>query len=95
MSADGRVVTVAIVKGKRSRETAEGMMRSGGCKVDPLPKLGKPAGVMRHCSEGNPRTQVVVADRGRMLEVSYMPGQEPTDEQRATVVKLAKFASNR
>jgi hypothetical protein len=92
MSADGRVITVAIVKGARSRETADAMMQSGGCKIDALPKLGKTAGIMHHCSEGNARTQVVVAGDGRMLEIAYVPGQEPTDEQRATVVELAEFA---
>ena len=95
MSADGRVITVAIVKGKRSRDTAEGMLRSGGCAVDPLPKLGKTAAVMHHCSEGNARAQVVVAGNGRMLEIAYVPGHEPTDEERATVIALAQFASKR
>lgn len=92
MSADGRVITVAVVKGKRSSEAAEGMMRSGGCTVDPLPKLGKTAGVMHHCGEGNARTQVVVAGNGRMLEIAYVPGREPTDEERAWVIELAGFA---
>jgi len=97
MSADGRVITVAITKGGRSREAAQGMMRSGGCTIDPLPKLGKTAGVMHHCFEGNPRAQVIVAGDARMLEVSYIPGQgqEPSDEQRATLVELAEFASKR
>jgi hypothetical protein len=92
MSADGRVLTVAIVKGKRSREAAEGMLHSGACTVDPLPKLGTTAGVMHHCGEGNARTQVVVAANGRMIEITYVPGQEPSDEQRATVIALAEFA---
>ncbi|HEU4665531.1 MAG TPA: hypothetical protein VFS55_15990 [Dokdonella sp.] len=92
MSADGRVITVAVMKNARSREAAEGMMRSGGCTLDPLPKFGTTAGVVHHCFEGNPRAQVIVATGGRMLEVTYVPGQEPTDEQRATLVELAEFA---
>jgi hypothetical protein len=95
ISADGRVITVAVVKGKRSDDAAEGMMRSGGCTVDPLPKLGRTAAVMHHCSEGNARTQVVVAGNGRMLEIAYVPGQEPTDAERATLVELAQFAWRR
>jgi hypothetical protein len=92
MSADGRVITVAITKGPRSGDAAAGMMRSGGCTVDPLPAFGKTAGILHHCREGNPRAQVVVAADGRMLEIAYVPGQEPTDEQRATVISLAEFA---
>lgn len=92
ISADGRVITVAVVKGKRSSETADGMMRGGGCTVDALPKLGKTAGVMHHCSEGNARTQVVVAGNGRMLEIAYIPGREPTDDERAMVIEMAAFA---
>jgi hypothetical protein len=92
MSADGRVITVAVTKGPRSAGVAAGMMQSGGCTVDPLPKLGKTAGILHHCKEGNPRTQVVVAAGGRMIEIAYVPGQEPSDEQRATVIALTEFA---
>ncbi|HEY6942074.1 hypothetical protein [Dokdonella sp.] len=92
MSADGRVITVAVTKSARSRDAAEGMMRSGGCTLDPLPRLGTTAGVVHHCFEGNARAQVIVATGGRMLEITYVPGQEPTDEQRATLVELAEFA---
>ncbi|MGN6519553.1 MAG: hypothetical protein ACTHK2_09040 [Dokdonella sp.] len=97
MSAGGRVLTVAIVKDARSREAADGMLRSGGCSVDPLPQFGKTAGVMHHCFEGNPRAQVVVAGDGRMLEIAYVPGQgqEPTDAERAMLVDAAAFALKR
>jgi hypothetical protein len=91
-SADGRVITVAVTRGPRSGDAAAGMMQSGDCTVDPLPKFGKTAGILHHCKEGNPRTQVVVASGGRMLEIAYVPGQEPTDEQRATVIALTEFA---
>lgn len=92
MSADARVITVAVTKGPRSADAAAGMMQSGGCTVDPLPKFGKTAGILHHCKEGNPRTQVIVAAGGRMLEIAYVPGAEPTDEQRATVTALMEFA---
>lgn len=92
MSADGRVITVAITKGPRSGDAAAGMMRNGGCSVDQLPTFGKTAGILHHCREGNPRAQVIVAADGRMLEIAYVPGQEPTDEQRATLISLAGFA---
>jgi hypothetical protein len=92
MSADARVITVAITKGPRSADAAAGMMQSGGCTVDSLPKFGKTAGIAHHCKEGNPRAQVIVATSGRMLEIAYVPGAEPTDEQRAAVIALAEFA---
>lgn len=94
MSADGRVLTVAIRKGARSRDAAQGMLRSGGCTVDPLPQFGKTAAVAHHCFEGNPRALVIVANDARMLEIAYVPGQdrEPTDEQRAMLVEAAGFA---
>jgi len=92
MSADGRVITVAVTKGPRSADAAAGMMQSGGCTVDPLPKFGKTAGIAHHCKEGNPRAQVIVATGGRMLEIAYVPGAEPTDEQRATLIAMMEFA---
>jgi hypothetical protein len=30
-----------------------------------------------------------------MLEIAYVPGQEPTDAERATLVELAQFAWRR
>ena len=30
--------------------------------------------------------------RQRMLEIAYVPGAEPTDEQRATVIAMMEFA---
>lgn len=92
LSADGRVVTIAIVKGGRSRDAAQGMMRAGGCSVDPLPQFGDVAGVLHHCFEGNERAQVVIASGNRMLEIAFVPGREPTDAERANLVELAAFA---
>jgi hypothetical protein len=92
MSADGHVIMVGVIRGPRSTETAAGMMQGSGCAVDALPNLGKTAGILHHCKEGNPRTQVIVAADGRVLEIAYVPGQEPTDEQRATLISLAEFA---
>jgi hypothetical protein len=92
VSADGRVITLSMIKDARSGQRAQGMMQGAGCQRESLPKFGEIAAILHHCSEGNPRAQVVVAREGRSLEISYIAGPEPSDEQRATLIELAAYA---
>jgi hypothetical protein len=92
MSADGRVLTLTLVKDARSGQRAQGMMQGGGCQRDSLQQFGEIAAILHHCTEGNPRAQVVVARDGRSLDIAYIAGPEPTDEQRAMLIELAAYA---
>ena len=93
VSAGGKVITVTITKGSHSASTAEALLKNGGCTVDALPALGKPSGIAHHCSEGNARAEVVFAGAGRMVSLVFVPGSEPSAEDRATLVELAAFAA--
>jgi len=93
VSASGNVLMVSVNRSAQSAQAATNMMKDNGCKVDPLPQLGKIAGISHHCSGGNPRAQILVAAGGRMLDVTLVPTAEPTEAQRATLVELAEFAA--
>lgn len=92
-SADGKVITVTVTPDARSRATASVQLKSGGCTIDPLPKLGTPAGLLHHCSEGNARAEVLFVTAGRLVKLLYVPAAEPTAEERATLVAMAEFAA--
>lgn len=93
VSASGSVLMVSVTRSAQSAQAVSNMMKGNGCSVDPLPKLGKVAGISHHCSSGNPRAEVLFASGGRMFDVTLVPSMEPTEEQRATLVELAEFAA--
>jgi len=95
LSADRRVVTVAVTKTTQNRAMAQALLGAGGCTVDALPKLGKPSGLMHHCSEGNPRAEAVFLAGGRMFRLVFAGAAEPSDGERAALVELAEFASRK
>lgn len=92
VSADGRVITLSMIKDARSGDRARGMMQGSSCQQDALPKLAEIAAILHHCSEGNPRAQVVIARDGRSLDIVYIAGPEPSAEQRAILIELATYA---
>ena len=69
------------------------MLKDGGCTVDTLTHLGKGAGIAHHCSTGNPRAEVLFVTGSRMFRLLYVPAAEPSADDRATLVELAKFAA--
>jgi len=89
-SAGSNVITVAIAKDGRSWAEAERMLKNEKCAVDPIPGLGKGAGVAHHCGSGNPRAEVVVTNGSRWFRVLFAPAKEPTDAERAALIELAK-----
>jgi hypothetical protein len=93
LSAGGKVITVAITKDARGWATAERMLKDGGCTVDTLTHLGKRAGIAHHCSTGNPRAEVLFVTGSRMFRLLYVPAAEPSADDRATLVELARFAA--
>ncbi len=92
VSADGRVITLSMIKDAHSGTRAQAMLQSGGCQRDPLPKFGEIAALLHHCNEGNPRAQIVISHDGRSLDIAYIAGPEPNAEQRATLIELAAYA---
>jgi hypothetical protein len=93
VSASGNVLMASVNRSAQSAQAVSNMLKGNGCTVDPLPQLGKIAGISHHCSGGNPRAQILVASGGRMLDVTLVPTAEPTEAQRATLVELAQFAA--
>ena len=93
VSADGRVITVAVTKDTRGWAAAEGLLKNGGCTVDPIPNLGKGAGIAHHCKQGNPRAEVMVVTGSRMYKVLFAPAAEPSADDRALLVELGRFAA--
>jgi hypothetical protein len=55
--------------------------------------LGKPAGIAYACKGGNPRAQILFMEKGKMFDLSFVPTQEPTAEQRASFIELAEYAA--
>jgi hypothetical protein len=94
-SVGGAVAMVGVVESAQAAEAAGNMMKSNGCKVDPLPQFGSVAGISHHCTAGNPRAQVLVAEGGRMVDYSIVLGKEPTPQQRALLVQLVAYALSR
>jgi hypothetical protein len=93
VSAGGNVITVAVTKDARGWAAAERMLKDGGCTVDTLPSLGKNAGIAHHCSKGNPRAEVLFVTGSRMFRLLYVPAAEPSADDRAALVELARFAA--
>jgi hypothetical protein len=95
VSASGNVLMVSANRSAQSAQAASNMMKGNGCTVDPLPKLGKIAGISHHCNGGNPRAQILFVSGDRMFDVTLVPTGEPTEAQRAALVELAEFAAKR
>ena len=84
---------LAVVESEDAATLASnvGAMAAGGCKAEPLSGLGSNASLQYACAEGNPRAVVRFVSGPRMFEVSLIPGKEPSAEERATLVELAKY----
>lgn len=95
VSAGGSVITVAVTKDSRGWATAEQLLKSGGCTVDTLPNLGTRAGIAHHCSQGNPRAEVVLVTGSRMISLLFAPATEPSADDRAALVELARVAAGK
>ena len=95
MSADGKVVTVAVTKDAHGAQTVARMLRDSHCNVDPLPRLGKTAGIAHHCSEGNPRAEVLFASGSRMFRLVFVATGEPDEDERTALIKLAEAAARK
>lgn len=93
LSAGGSVITVAITKEARDWSTAERLLKSGDCTVETVPGLGKVAGIAHHCRQGNPRAEVLFVAGGRTLRILFAPVAEPSADDRAALVELAKAAA--
>jgi hypothetical protein len=93
VSAGGAVITVAVTKDSRGWAVAERLLKDGGCTVDALPNLGKSAAIAHHCSKGNPRAEVLFLAGSRMFRLLYVPAAEPSADDRAALVELARFAA--
>lgn len=93
VSAGGAVITVAVTKDSHGWATAERVLKEGGCAVDRLPNLGKGAAIAHHCSKGNPRAEVLLLAGSRMFRLLYVPAAEPSADDRAALVELARFAA--
>ncbi|MEO8485757.1 MAG: hypothetical protein ABI585_05400 [Betaproteobacteria bacterium] len=95
VSAGGKVITVAVTKVARGGATAERLLKSEGCTVDSLPALGKGAGIAHHCRTGNPRAEVLLLTGSRMMRLLFAPTAEPSADDRAALVELARFAAGK
>lgn len=95
LSAGGKVITVAIAKDARGWATAERLLKNDGCTVDTLPNLGKGASIAHHCREGNPRAEVLFVTDRRMFRLLYVHAAEPSADDRAALVELARVAAGK
>jgi len=94
VSADSSAVIISVTRGTNNAAQAIGnMLKDSGCTVDQLPRLGKPNGIMYACKGGNPRAQILFMAKGGFFDLSFVPTQEPTAEQRATLIELAEYAA--
>lgn len=95
LSAGGNIITVSVSKDARGWDGAERILKGGGCTVDKVPNVGKGAGIAHHCTSGNPRAEAIVVTGGRMVKVLFAPPGEPTADDRATLVELARYAAQK
>lgn len=95
VSAGGNVITVAVTKDARDWAAAERLLKNEGCVVDTLPNLGKGAGIAHHCSKGNPRAEVLIVTGSRVLRLLYVSTAEPSADDRAGLVELARVAARK
>lgn len=70
---------------------------SGGCTGEPVPSLGPAGGTAWLCHGARPHAKVSYVSRNRLIEYAFSPGKErePTKEERALLIELAKSAAAR
>lgn len=95
LSAGGNVITVAVIKDTSGWAAAERLLKNGGCTVDRLSNLGKGAGIAHHCTVGNPRAEVTFVTGSRRFKLLYVPAAEPSADDRAALVELARAAAGK
>ena len=94
VSAGSSAVIISVTRGTNNAAQAIGnMLKDSGCTVEQLPRLGKPNGIMYACKGGNARAQILFMAKGGFFDLSFVPTQEPTAEQRATLIELAEYAA--
>jgi len=94
VSVGSNVVTISVTSaGPNGAQAVNNMLKDSGCTVERLPSLGKPAGIAYACkSGGNARAQILFIAKGKMFDLTFVPTQEPTVEQRASLIELAEYA---
>ena len=92
VSASGNIVTIGVTGGPHAAQAVGNMLKDSGCTVEQLPRLGKPGGIAYACKGGNPRAQILFVSKGKMFDLTFVPTQEPTAEQRALLIDLAEYA---
>jgi len=95
VSAGSNALIISVTRGTNNAAQAIGnMLKDSGCTVEQLPRLSKPNGIMYACKTGgNARAQILFMAKGGFFDLSFVPTQEPTAEQRATLIELAEYAA--
>ncbi len=93
--AAGSVVVVTIVSAQDPAAVLQA--GSGGCASEPVPSLGPAGGTAWVCHGGRPHAKVSYVSGKRLIEYAFSPGKErePTKEERALLIELAKSAAAR
>jgi hypothetical protein len=66
-----------------------------GCTFEPVPALGEQGRMGHHCTSGNLRAEAAFFKDESYVSISVMPNAEPTAQQRADLVELARYAYSR
>jgi len=93
--SSGSVVMVSIVEAQDPAAIAR--VTGGGCTSEPVAALGPEARIAWACEGGRPHAKLSYVSGNRLIEYSFspQPEREPTKEERALLVELAKSASAR
>ncbi len=96
-NVDTRVLMVKILETDNPAGLIESMssLAGGSCTSERLPGLAGAAVLEYACSSGNPRASVRLAAGAAMIEYTFAPGEEPTAEERALLIELARHALKR
>jgi hypothetical protein len=89
-----KIVMLSIVESEGAREIAEQMGSLGGCKSEEL-DLAEAGWIQYACTSGNPRASVRWVRGSQAFEISFIPGREPTESERALLIDLARAAAER
>lgn len=66
-----------------------------GCTFEPVSTLGEQGRLGHHCTSGNPRAEAAFFKDESYVSISVMSNAEPTAQQRADLVELARYAYSR
>lgn len=88
---ESRVLMLAIVD-DIDPATARAMLAGGACTLEPLAQLGEHGTLAHHCKEGNPRATVQYLHGSQRFEFSWIPGREPSENERKLLLELAAAA---